>query len=542
MTEDEEFEFRLRMEQEQAGNRGSGASGSWGGGASGTYKVDKPSGFKRGLVDDTTNAITQAMLGLTGWMDQEGAEKIKQYIQQGEDKYQQERGGTGFDWARLGGQMLNPVNLGIAALTKTPPGASMPVRLGAGAGAGGAMGAASPVYGDASRLENTLYGAGGGVAAVPLTSALGRIVSPKVSEQVKLLRKEGITPTVGQSFGGAVQRVEDKAMSFPIMGDAITSARKTGMDQFNRAAYNRALNPIGQKAGQDVGFEGVQKVHRALNKAYEDLLPKIGFKSDQQFVTDTSNLRQMLANASGIEPKDVQLYDAIVKRVMNMGTNQGLMNGRMFKKAEEVLGREIVKLNKDQSYGKQTVKEFLQQFRDTFRQGLERSNPMYQDQLRKINEGWANYAIIRKAASGPQAAQTGTFTPSQLMQGVQESAKRSGQAAGRGKLSEGKALMQDLANAGYDVLPSKYPDSGTAGRLMQNVLLNPVVGIPQAIAGATLGAAGSVPYLPGVRTGLDMLMNARPKNAELLAQLLRRNSAIASPALPALVNGVNNGE
>ena len=104
---------------------------------------------------------------------------------------------------------------------------------------------------------------------------------------------------------------------------------------------------------------------------------------------------------------------------------------------------------------------------------------MHAQQLAKINEGWANYAILRRAASGPQAAQTGDFTPSQLMQGVQESAKRGGQAVGRGKLSEGKALMQDLAAAGYEVLPSKYPDSGTAGRILQDVLLNPIVGLPK---------------------------------------------------------------
>jgi hypothetical protein len=212
------------------------------------------------------------------------------------------------------------------------------------------------------------------------------------------------------------------------------------------------------------------------------------------------------------------------------------MSGETFKGVESSLGDEITALVKDGGYEKGKVAEALGQYRELLRQGLERANPAHSERLRAINTGWANYAVLRRAASGPQAAQTGTFTPAQLMQGVQASAKRQGQAVGQAKLSEGKALMQDLATAGQAVLPSKYPDSGTAGRLLQDVVLNPAIGVPKALAGATMGAAGSIPYMPGVRQGLDLLLNARPQGASYLADTLRRYPGLLAPIAPSLID------
>lgn len=495
--------------------------------------------FKRGFIEDPITGLKQlaAETEIAGFVAPEWAKKTKADIQQREAAYQAERaasGDTGMDWERLGGTVVNPLNIGIAALTKTPPASLLPTRIASGALAGGLMSGAAPVYGNADRASQTGAGMAGGAIAAPLTGGAARMVKPNVSPEVQLLRKAGVVPTVGQSMGGVAKTAEDKFTSFPIMGDAINSARRKGMEQFQRAAYNRALNPIGSKAGPEVGFEGMQRVHSQLSKAYDDLLPNLSFKPDGAFSQQAQQLRAMVPQT------ERKLYDSIIKRVSQRATPQGNMSGETFKNVESTLGDEITALLKDGGYEKGKIAEAVKQYRDLLRQGLERSNPMYAQRLREINQGWANYAILRRAASGPQAAQTGTFTPSQLMQGVQESAKRSGQAAGRGKLSEGKALMQDLATAGQNVLPSKYPDSGTAGRIMQNMLVNPVVGLPQAAIGATLGAVGSVPYLPGVRQGIDLLLNARPHGADALADVIRRYPGLLAPVAPTLVNGADN--
>jgi hypothetical protein len=396
------------------------------------------------------------------------------------------------------------------------------------------MGGASPTFSDTSRGEQAGLGAVGGAIAAPFTGGAARVVQPKVQPSVALLKKEGITPTIGQAMGGAWQRVEDRATSFPILGDAIDSARQKGMDQFQIAGYNRALAPLGKEAGTDVGFEGIQRVHNTLSKAYDDLLPNLNFKPDAQFVQDATALRAALRPLG----RQAKTFDNILNDVGAMSTPQGNMSGETFKRVEEKLGKEIVALMKDPSYEKGKIADALKEYRQLMRQGLERSNPQHAKELANINEGWANYAILRRAASGPQAAQTGSFTPSQLMQGVQESAKRSGQAAGRGKLSEGKALMQDLANAGYEVLPSKYPDSGTAGRIFQNILLNPITGIPTALVGATAGGVASIPYLPGVRNAASWMLTGRQGQIPgLLSDVIRRNPALLAPVAPSVVYG-----
>lgn len=500
-----------------------------------------PSGFVRGFMDDPLNAIKQigAETETARMLAPEWAKRAQQGIQAEEQAYQAARGNTSdVDWGRLGGQMLNPLNLMVAGLTKTPPGMSLAGRAAMGGIGGATMGALSPVYGQAAREDQAALGALGGVAAAPVAGALSRVMSPKVSPELALLRKEGITPTIGQSFGPIAKRQEDLAMSLPLTGDAIAAARRNQLDQFNVAAFNRALTPIGEKASGRVGFGGMAEVRHKLNNAYNQLLPNLSFKPDQDFINNTTSLRQLVGQ---LEPSDQGLYDRIIKRVMSQATPQGNMSGVTVKNVESELGKEITKLAKDSSYGKQQVMDALKQYRDELRQGLERANPMFAERLQAINEGWANYAILRRAASGQQAAQTGGFTPAQLMQGVQESAKRSGQAVGRGKLSEGQALMQDLASAAQQVLPSKYPDSGTAGRMYWGGGITGATlgGMPYVMpAGVGLSAA-ALPYLPGIRKSVDVALNAnRGRTVNALADMVRSTPALLAPSVSPLLAGI----
>lgn len=543
-----ELAARLKALQAQQGNgseppKSSGASGSYSHGASGSWEPQTGKDrFKRGFMDDPIAGLQQlaAETETAGFLAPEWAKKKRAEIQQKEDAYQSARqaaGDSGIDWERLGGQVVNPLNLGIAAITKLPPGATLPTRIASGALSGGTMSGVAPVYGDATRAGQTGLGMAGGALAAPLTGGAARVVKPKVDTNLALLRKEGITPTIGQSMGGMWKAIEDKAMSLPLVGDAITAARRQGLNQFQTAGYNRALSPIGAKASGKVGFEGMQEVHKALSSAYDDILPKMNFKPDQVFIQQTQQLRGIVPNT------ERKLYDSIVNRVMNRATPQGNMSGETFKNVESSLGEEISKLARDPSYEKQLVADALKQYRESLREGLSRSNPMFAKRLKDINEGWANYAILRQGASGASAAKNeGMFTPAQLAQGVQSSAKRQGQAVGRGKLSEGKALMQDLTNAGQQVLPSQYPDSGTAGRIAQGVVLGGAAagGAPFTLGTAAGLAGASLPYLPGARKGMDLLLNARPQGAESFAELIRRYPGLFAPVAPSIVNGGNN--
>ncbi|MCX8566899.1 MAG: hypothetical protein ON057_001626 [Glomeribacter sp. 1016415] len=108
------------------------------------------------------------------------------------------------------------------------------------------------------------------------------------NKNVKVLLEEGITPTPGQIMGGTAQRIEDKLTSVPIVGDAITSARRRAVKDLNRAAYHQALDPIEKNIPNEVGREGVDTVSRQLSDACNKLLPNLKFRADSQFKTEVN--------------------------------------------------------------------------------------------------------------------------------------------------------------------------------------------------------------------------------------------------------------
>lgn len=80
--------------------------------------------------------------------------------------------------------------------------------------------------------------------------------SPNASTNadLQLLKGAGVQPTIGQTLGGWVNSIEEKAQSLPIVGDAITAARNRAKEQFNNADINRASGAVGVNvpgAGQD---------------------------------------------------------------------------------------------------------------------------------------------------------------------------------------------------------------------------------------------------------------------------------------------------
>ena len=78
----------------------------------------------------------------------------------------------------------------------------------------------------------------------------------------------------------------------------------------------------------------------------------------------------------------------------------------------------------------------------------------------KIDKAYANFKRIQRAAAGV-GTEDGVFTPAQLL----SAAKAMDRTKDKRAFSEGTALLQDLAAAGKEVMPSKIPDSGTAGRM-----------------------------------------------------------------------------
>jgi len=453
-------------------------------------------------------------------------------IREGEQEYQAARQATapatlsslvsgqrdpGFDLARAFGN--------VATGFAVPGGnaAGMGARILQGAGAGAASGALQPVVEDQDNFwsekgKQTLVGGATGAAVAPIVGALARVIRPNTSKAARTLLDEGVTPTPGQILGGAYRTTEDKMTSLPLIGDAITSARKKSLDELNRAVYQRALTPIGQKADDlPVGREGVARVHQQLQDAYNTLLPNLSFKADQPFTQAVATVRGMVRRL----PQQIkgELEDIYRDKVVSRMTPQGLMNGRSFKDAESDLGQEIRRLSKDPNRHAQQLKDAVIELRDQMRQALTRSNPAHAAELQAINQGYSNFARIRDAGAA-LGDKSGGFTPADLLGAV----RRNDHSVGKGQFATGRAQMQDLADAAVATLPGKYPDSGTTGRVLLGGMATGALGGAGYFGNPLIpiaAAAGALPYMPGGRQLAAALLARRGAMADPMAQSLR---------------------
>ena len=436
---------------------------------------------------------------------------IDRSVQERERSY---RPPAGFDFARLGGNVAST----LPAAAVLPVGAGLGARTAIGAASGGAFGALQPVTENqdkfwSEKAKQAGTGAAVGAVAAPIMGGIARMVSPRTSTDVKALMKEGVTPSMGSILGGAAKTAEDKLQSVPILGDAITYSKQAAVKDLNRAAFKRVLAPLGKPIPKEVGREGFSKVAQTLSDAYNDLLPRLKFKADQQFAGELNNLRTMAANLS--QPEAEQFEKIVRNQVVGKFTPQGNASGETVKAIESELGRLARGYSKDASFDKRQLGSALTELQAAIRRTLQRINPQHADELAKINEGYANFARVRDAVSR-QGSPGGVFSPAQLSAAVRSQDK----SVGKGAFAKGTALMQDLSDPAKAVLGPSYPDSGTAGRVMMGAgalasgAIHP--GIP-----AGLGIA-SLPYLPGGRQIAAGILASRPAGAESVASALRR--------------------
>jgi hypothetical protein len=384
---------------------------------------------------------------------------------------------------------------------------------------------------------NTAISTVAGGASPLLTGAVSRVISPKLTPDVEKLVQSGVNLTPGQLMGGALRNVEDKLTSVPLLGDAINYARKKGYEEFNKAAYKQVLEPIGGKVPNVTGREGVEAVEKQLNNAYDKILPNITFKATPEFNANISNLRGMVSQK--LDPALVKRFNYEIDNVIGskLAPKTGMMDGIAFKEAESELGKLASQFKSSSVMSERDLGNAFAQAQAELRNSLNANNPQAQAQLGNINKAWANFTRLQTAGSKANTAEM--FTPAQLAQAV----RQMDTSVRKGAVSRGNALMQDLSDAGVNVLPSKVPDSGTAGRIALGALLGgggsyaAEQGLisPEYLAGA---GALTLPYLPGGRQALTTMMTKRPESAKLLANQLRQNqNALLLPTIQAMQQG-----
>lgn len=479
----------------------------------------------RGIAPGAVDAINRAnnwlaQYGIVGRLPEGG-------VQQQQREREQRLRTDGVDWARLGGNVLSPANMAVAAAAPARA-AGLAGRVATGGGLGALSAGLMPTASadPMARLAQMGVGGAGGAAVPALMAGLGRVVSPNASTnpQLALLQREGITPTIGQTLGGAANRAEQKAASLPIVGDAIRSARaRASSEQLNAAVANRAMEPIGQRipAGT-TGRDAVAAVRTSLQDAYDDLLPRMTARADQPFMAQVSGVRQMVQTGA-IDPNAARAFERILQNdVLGKFRGQGAMTGQTLKQVESDLTQQISRMSASTDADQRLVGDALREVQDALRSMLQRSNPQHAEQLRQINTGWANFKRLEKAA-GYVGAEDGAFNASQLQSAV----KALDRSKDKGRFARGDALMQDLSDAAKARLGDTVPNSGTADRMWLGAGGLAAGALHPGIPAALIGGAGL--YSPPAQALLRGLVTARPQAAQPMRGLLNRTSPVLSP-------------
>lgn len=428
-------------------------------------------------------------------------------------------------------KLLMPTAPAVTTLGKAGNAALGGARLGAVYGAGDTDGSL------ADRVEGAgmgaLVGGAGGAIGDRLAAGASRIISPKVNPDVRMLMDKGVTPTPGQIMGGALKKFEDKLTSVPILGDAINSGQSRALNQFNKAVYNDVLEPIGEKTTATVGRDAVTDVGDKLSNAYQSILPQLSFAPDSIFVHDFQRISSAASNLPANEAKQFQYF---VNEKLSKALNSGSMNGDSFKTIESALSKEIASFGKSPDAYQQKLADAFSEVRDALRAGLQRSNQGVKinvngqtvdasSRLQKINEGWARLVRLERAA-GSAGARDGAFTPNQFSSAV----KGADQSARKRQFARGDALMQNLSDAGRNVLGDKYPDSGTPGRMIASILGGGGVAAVSPISAGVAGAA-MLPYTSAGQKIAAALMTKRPGSAPAVAQFVQKHGPVTGAAL-----------
>lgn len=457
------------------------------------------------------------------------AEKVSQMVSAEEQAYQKQRaaqGDTGMDIGRITGNIVSPAN--IVGGIRAAQGAR---ALGAGAGmqaaaAGAVQGAMQPVTEPTGFAEEKAtqvgLGAIGGKVGEAVSAGLGKVMNPLASKAEQTMRDLGITPTPGQTLGGAFKKAEDFAQNLPLIGEQIRSAREKVLFDFNKGVINKALNKVDDKLPENViGRDAVRYAADQVSNKYDEVLGKIKF--DLDFKT-TSGILDALNKAN--LPSAIQREEAtnILNSVALNKFGGKTLTGAEYKSIESDLAKEVSKYKNSQSAADRNVGEALQGVLNTFKTELYQQNQRYTPQLRRIDSAYGDLKLMERAAANT-GAENGVFTPKQYSLAV----KQSDLTRQKSAFAKGTARGQELSEAALKTI-GEDAKTTLEGRLAIGTLggmatfSNPYVGVPLAV-----GATGL--YSPMGIKAADALLRQRPELVRQMGQPLTDYSGLVGGQL-----------
>jgi len=402
----------------------------------------------------------------------------------------------------IGGAM----GAGRAASTLAPRALAADATFGAG-------------YGFGESNEDRLGGAALGAVAGAGGGALGRGITRQIGNAIggvggpaQTLREAGVRMTpgqIGESSGGllgrTLKRREDRLAGYSGIGDAIGRQQEQGLRQFNRSAFREGVGEV----PPEIGEEGIQFAEDVVvPRAYNNALGGQNFQVDQQM---EEALRGSLQRARGVGGLEAETPYHLQESFAPFVDDAGGITGRNMQHITQELQRRSARLGNSQASAGPDAAQVLRDTGDDFAAMIDRQAPSVMPAFREANTTYRNTQILKDAV-GRGMNTEGVFTPAQLGMAARQNAKKFG-----GNYANPSRPFFDLQRAGQQVLPSKIPDSGTAGR--------------QAAGDGIVGAAQSFArnlrapiYSDAVLDVLNTIALDRTPAARALGEEVRRNA------------------
>lgn len=381
---------------------------------------------------------------------------------------------------------------------------------------------------EGSRLEGAGWGALGGIAGGELgrrgAAASGRALQGVRGEAQQFLRERGVPMTVGQILGGARKAKEDRLAGFGGVGDDITARRREGLTAFNRAMFDEGIAPVSQAGVGQIGEEGVDTMRGLISGpggAYDRTLSGVSLVPDQQFGTDVA---AALARGGGLARTGPEFTSFVNESIApHFSAPNGQIDGRQVQDIlQQVRGADF---GTDAMGGLAT--DAARDIEGALMNLAERQAPGVMEDLGNANTAYRNLNIIADAV-GKGINNDGLVMPSQLGTAARTNTTRFG---GRIAAATPDRPFYELQRAGQEVLPSRVPDSGTAGRQEANGGITAVArSIIRNLVNAPLYAEATQPLInralldrtPAmIRAGEELEARAR------IAGLLARPASLA---------------
>jgi len=469
------------------------------------------------------------------------ARRVNEMVQSEEKAYQAQRekqGETGFDFPRLGGNIVNPASIVPAARAAQLAKAAGVGALGQTVTAGAVSGAMQPVVqGDnfaEQKLEQTGFGAVTAPIGEKVVKGVSRALNPLVSKAEQTMRDLGITPTTGQTLGGQFKTIEEFAQNLPLIGSSIENARQRVLFDFNKGVINKALQKVDDKLPADVvGRDAIAYASDEVSKKYDDVLSKMSF--DLDFAT-TSNILGALSKAKGLDANQRQKVTESLNDIVFGKFSGQKIDGQTYKGIESDLRKKASDYSNGASVSEKEIGAALTDVLGAIKKELYFQNPKQTSKLRRIDSAYSDLSVINVAAAN-SGADNGVFTPKQFSTAV----RQQDQTRRKSSFAKGRAKGQEISDAAVQVL-GDTAKSTLEGRIAAStvgglgLLSQPQVGIPLAM---TVPPA----YSPGGQMAIDMLLRQRPELAKRMGGLLSQQATpLGAVTVPSMIGQYNLSE